>query len=66
MAWYLKTEQSINPLKFGFIASTDTHLGTPGAVDESSFSRSVVVLVNHLDHQSLKAYQMILSLILVA
>ena len=29
--------QSINPLKFGVIASTDTHLGTPGAVDESSF-----------------------------
>jgi hypothetical protein len=29
--------QSINPLKFGIIASTDTHLGTPGAVDESSF-----------------------------
>jgi hypothetical protein len=31
-------KQSINPLKFGIIASTDTHLGTPGAVDESSFS----------------------------
>ena len=30
-------KQSINPLKFGVIASTDTHLGTPGAVDESSF-----------------------------
>ena len=30
--------QSINPLKFGIIASTDTHLGTPGAVDETSFS----------------------------
>jgi hypothetical protein len=29
--------QSINPLKFGIIASTDTHLGTPGAVDESTF-----------------------------
>ncbi|MDA9131514.1 DUF3604 domain-containing protein [Gammaproteobacteria bacterium] len=29
--------QSINPLKFGIIASTDTHLGTPGAVDESVF-----------------------------
>ncbi|MDC0905621.1 DUF3604 domain-containing protein [Gammaproteobacteria bacterium] len=29
--------QSINPLKFGVIASTDTHLGTPGAVDESPF-----------------------------
>ncbi|MDA9079531.1 DUF3604 domain-containing protein [Gammaproteobacteria bacterium] len=29
--------QSINPLKFGVIASTDTHLGTPGAVDEISF-----------------------------
>ena len=31
-------KQSINPLKFGIIASTDTHLGTPGAVDETSFS----------------------------
>jgi hypothetical protein len=30
-------ELSINPLKFGLIASTDTHLGTPGAVDEDSF-----------------------------
>jgi len=30
--------QSINPLKFGIIASTDTHLGTPGSVDETSFS----------------------------
>jgi hypothetical protein len=29
--------QLVNPLKFGIIASTDTHLGTPGAVDESSF-----------------------------
>jgi hypothetical protein len=29
--------QSINPLKFGIIASTDSHLGTPGAVDENSF-----------------------------
>jgi hypothetical protein len=25
----------VNPFKFGIIASTDTHLGTPGAVDES-------------------------------
>jgi hypothetical protein len=24
----------VNPFKFGLIASTDTHLGTPGAVDE--------------------------------
>ena len=28
---------SVNPLKFGVIASTDTHLGTPGAVDENTF-----------------------------
>lgn len=27
----------VNPLKFGVIASTDTHLGTPGAVDENNF-----------------------------
>jgi len=30
-------ELSVNPLKFGVIASTDTHLGTPGAVDENTF-----------------------------
>jgi hypothetical protein len=29
--------QSANPFKLGIIASTDTHLGTPGAVDENSF-----------------------------
>jgi len=33
----LQETDSINPLKFGLIASTDTHLGTPGAVDEDSF-----------------------------
>ncbi|MCP4467028.1 MAG: DUF3604 domain-containing protein [Halieaceae bacterium] len=27
----------VNPFKWGFIASTDTHLGTPGAVEESDF-----------------------------
>jgi hypothetical protein len=26
-----------NPFQYGMIASTDTHLGTPGAVDEQSF-----------------------------
>ena len=26
-----------NPYQYGFIASTDTHLGTPGAVEESRF-----------------------------
>ncbi|HEY8155461.1 MAG TPA: DUF3604 domain-containing protein [Myxococcota bacterium] len=26
----------VNPFKYGLIASTDTHLGTPGAVDEAS------------------------------
>ena len=29
--------RQINPFKFGLIASTDTHLGTPGSVDEESF-----------------------------
>ena len=29
--------QAANPFKFGFIGSTDTHLGTPGSVDEESF-----------------------------
>ena len=33
----LKKEQNINPFKFGFIGSTDTHLGTPGLVDEQLF-----------------------------
>lgn len=27
----------VNPFKWGFIGSTDTHLGTPGAVSESKF-----------------------------
>lgn len=27
-----------NPYEFGFIGSTDTHLGTPGAVDEKNFA----------------------------
>jgi len=33
----LRLEQrlGVNPFRFGLIASTDTHLGTPGAVDES-------------------------------
>ena len=34
----IQTQENINPFKFGFIASTDTHLGTPGLVDEDVFS----------------------------
>lgn len=33
----IKEEENINPFKFGFIGSTDTHLGTPGSVDEEFF-----------------------------
>jgi len=33
----LKRQTGINPYKFGFIGSTDTHLGTPGLVSEQSF-----------------------------
>ena len=33
----IQAKENINPFKFGFIGSTDTHLGTPGAVDEESF-----------------------------
>ena len=33
----IQKEQKINPFKFGFIGSTDTHLGTPGSVDEEAF-----------------------------
>ena len=33
----IKEKESINPFKFGFIGSTDTHLGTPGSVDEEFF-----------------------------
>ncbi|MBT3851264.1 MAG: DUF3604 domain-containing protein [Gammaproteobacteria bacterium] len=33
----MKEEQGINPFKLGFIGSTDTHLGTPGSVDEEFF-----------------------------
>lgn len=30
-------QQGVNPYQFGFIASTDTHLGTPGATEEADF-----------------------------
>lgn len=33
----LEGELGVNPFQFGLIASTDTHLGTPGAVDEEGF-----------------------------
>lgn len=35
----MQTQQrlGVNPFQFGFIGSTDTHLGTPGAVSESEF-----------------------------
>ncbi|MEE4659230.1 MAG: DUF3604 domain-containing protein [Halieaceae bacterium] len=34
-AW---ADGSANPFELGFIGSTDTHLGTPGAVDEKGFA----------------------------
>ncbi len=33
----LQHRLGVNPYQFGFIASTDTHLGTPGAVQEDDF-----------------------------
>ena len=33
----LESQLGVNPYRFGFIASTDTHLGTPGAVEEDRF-----------------------------
>jgi hypothetical protein len=33
----IQEEENVNPFKFGFIGSTDTHLGTPGSVDEEIF-----------------------------
>ena len=33
----IQAQENINPFKFGFIGSTDTHLGTPGLVDEDVF-----------------------------
>lgn len=35
----LRQEQrlGVNPFKWGFVGSTDTHLGTPGATDENNF-----------------------------
>lgn len=33
----LQARLGINPYQFGFIASTDTHLGAPGAVEEDRF-----------------------------
>ncbi|MCH7599550.1 MAG: DUF3604 domain-containing protein [Myxococcales bacterium] len=32
----IESRLGVNPFKFGFVASTDTHLGTPGLVSESS------------------------------
>ncbi|MEH6550791.1 MAG: DUF3604 domain-containing protein [Pseudomonadales bacterium] len=32
-----ETRIGVNPFKWGFIGSTDTHLGTPGLVDERDF-----------------------------
>ena len=33
----VEDERGINPHKLGFIGSTDSHLGTPGAVDEQDY-----------------------------
>ena len=33
----LEQRLGVNPYQFGVIASTDTHLGTPGAVQEDQF-----------------------------
>ncbi|GAB5451869.1 MAG: DUF3604 domain-containing protein [Halioglobus sp.] len=33
----LQHRLGVNPYQFGFIASTDTHLGTPGAVQEDNY-----------------------------
>jgi hypothetical protein len=33
----IEDELGVNPYKYGIIASTDTHLGTPGAADEDNF-----------------------------
>lgn len=33
----VEAERGINPHKLGFIGSTDSHLGTPGAVDETNY-----------------------------
>ena len=33
----MEQQQGVNPYSFGVIASTDTHLGTPGAADENRF-----------------------------
>ncbi|MBD63532.1 MAG: hypothetical protein CMD68_05555 [Gammaproteobacteria bacterium] len=33
----IKENSDINPFKYGFIGSTDTHLATPGATDEEFF-----------------------------
>jgi hypothetical protein len=34
----LSARLGVNPFQYGIIASTDTHLGTPGAVDEKNFA----------------------------
>lgn len=37
LAYAQRNEEGVNPLAFGFIASSDTHISAPGAVSEEQF-----------------------------
>ena len=38
----LEETLGVNPFRFGFVGSTDTHNATPGDVDERSLGRAAV------------------------
>jgi hypothetical protein len=46
---YYQSTLGFNPFHYGFIASTDTHLGTPGAVREAGFPGHGGAGVNNAD-----------------
>jgi hypothetical protein len=37
---YAQAHRGINPFKLGFVGSTDSHNGTPGATEEASYAKS--------------------------
>ncbi|MEM9704722.1 MAG: DUF3604 domain-containing protein [Pseudomonadota bacterium] len=56
--------EGVNPYEFGFIASTDTHLGAAGATDEASFAGHIAYeteLEGRLGEASLGRFNRLLS-----
>ncbi len=46
-----QAELGINPYKFGLIASTDTHNGTPGATEETEENRNHTLVDNNAENR---------------